>query len=565
MNAYALFENSLRQHPDRCALVSGAGSKRRDVSFRDLDRQVDAVATQLSEHGLGPGDRVLLAIPMSIETYVVMLAVMKAGMITMFIDPAQRPTSVALILRSWPPTAVVATRAILLFRFLMPELRRIPQRFVVNARSGNAITLTVENVSEKKIAAAKRSPADSALLTFTSGSTGEAKPVLRTHGFLHQQLKILDEIADVHAGDIDFVAMPMFVLFNLANATASVIPAADMKRPGRADPVVLFRQMRSEHVTRTVASPALLERLANYCLAKGLRLNELRCVCTGGGPVSPLLARKLRRVAPFATIKMVYGSTEAEPIACLNESDVSITDRNRVARGDGLLAGKPVPGCQVRIIDSQPGIPVEPCSRTAFDKMVRPAGVIGEITVSGNHVMTAYADASHNRATKIEVNGTIWHRTGDAGYFDVSGRLWLVGRCAAVIHDSRGIVYPFQVEYAVNAVNGIRRAALIGWNNERVLVVEAAGRECRSDCVSAARCVSRYEIDRIVAVRRILMDKRHDAKVDYPALRRQLDGSLSPVRFILVGAISSSIGAGRLIFRELAGILARGIDRMCAR
>ena len=565
MNAYTLFENSLREHAKKCALVSGTGLKRREVSFSELGQQVDVVASQLTESGLYPGDRVLLAVPVSIETYVVMLAVMKAGMTTMFIDPAHSAARVVQILKSWPPAAVVSTRTILLFRFLMPELRRIPIRFVVGSPSAGATKLSFSDFRPDAFATTKRSPADSALLTFTSGSTGEPKPVLRTHVFLRRQLAILDEIADVRDDDIDYVAMPMFVLFNLAKAVTSIIPAADMKRPGRAEPAALFRQMQGERVTRTVASPALLERLANHCLIKRLRLHDLRCVSTGGGPVSPSLARKLKKVAPSASVKMVYGSTEAEPIACLDDSDVSVNDREKMRRGDGLLVGRPVRGCSVRIIRSRPGVPVDPCSSDSFATLSMGVGEIGEIAVNGSHVMTGYADASHNCATKIEVDGSIWHRTGDAGYFDPAGRLWLVGRCSAVIKDRRGTVYPFQVEYAVDAVSGIRRSALIGYDHQRVLVVEAADLQFRSDCASAARCVAENDIDRILVVRRIPMDKRHDAKVDYPALHRLLDGRISRIRCLLIGGMSSALRAGRFVYRQLADILARGIVRICTR
>jgi acyl-CoA synthetase (AMP-forming)/AMP-acid ligase II len=565
MNAFGLFENSLQQCLLKTALVSEVGAKRRQLSFSELDRQVDNVARQLTDNGLCPGDRVLLAVPVSIETYVVMLAVMKAGMVTMFIDPAHSAARVAGILKAWPPAAIVATKAILLLRFLMPELRHIPKRFVVDARSAGAARLSFTDVYIECLTTTQRSSADSALLTFTSGSTGEPKPVLRTHGFLAQQLKILDQIAEVRKDDIDFVAMPMFVLFNLAKAISSVIPATDMKRPGRADPRELYEQMVRERVSRTVASPALLERLANHCLAKNLHLPDLRCVSTGGGPVSPLLARKLKRIAPNAAVKMVYGSTEAEPIACLDDCDVSVNDRNQTQRGDGLLVGRPVPGCSVRIICSCPDIPVEPCSEETFESLSVPTGKIGEIAVSGTHVLEGYADSTQNRATKIEVDGTIWHRTGDAGYFDATGRLWLVGRCSAAIKDIRGSVYPFQVEYAVNAVKGIRRAALVGYDKQRVLVLETSDHEFRSDCAAAARCVAEHHIDRIITVGRIPMDKRHDAKVDYPALTRLLDGRFSRARFVLVEAVSSAYRTIRQALRHLSQLTLRGFLRICAR
>ena len=127
-----------------------------------------------------------------------------------------------------------------------------------------------------------------------------------------------------------------------------------------------------------------------------------------------------------------------------------------------------------------------------------------------------------------------------AGYFDARGRLWLVGRCSAVINDARGTVYPFQVEYAVHNVPGIRRAALIQRRGRRVLVLETRGRRFERGCESLSRCISRHGIDSIIAVRRIPVDKRHNAKVDYPALRSMIDGRASRLLSDLAQLTSSA-------------------------
>ena len=144
--------------------------------------------------------------------------------------------------------------------------------------------------------------------------------------------------------------------------------------------------------------------------------------------------------------------------------------------------------------------------------------------MSGEHVISGYANPARDRDSTIWVGNTVWHRTGDAGYFDSTGRLWLVGRCAVALSDYRGTVYPFQVEYAVSAVRGVRRAALIEKDGDRVLVLETSGREFRTSCAEAAKCVANFDIDRLLTVPRIPVDRRHDAKVDYPALSRLIEG-----------------------------------------
>jgi len=534
MNVTELLNESLRTAADRPALISGIGNARRTLSFADLTQEVDTLVREFRERGLQPGDKVLLAVPVCIETYVAMIAILKAGLVVMFIDPAHGVAEVARCLRAHPPAGIVGTRALLLLRFLSPEIHRIPVRLIATSKTAVRQIELRSRRSQSALLPERRSTEDSALLTFTSGSTGEPKAVVRTHGFLRHQLDILNRVACPEASDIDFVAMPMFALFNLANATTTVIPACDMKRPGRADPRALFAQLRRENATTMVASPALLERLAEYCLRTRQAMPAMRCISTGGGPVAPTLPERIGAIAPNAVIKCVYGSTEAEPIACVINEDISISDKRAMREGAGLLVGRPVQGCDVKVIPNRSGTPMGPYSESEFAALALPAGQVGEIVVSGRHVLAGYADPIRNRETKIDVGRNRWHRTGDAAYFDARGRLWLVGRCSAVLRDARGTVYPFQVEYAVGAVRGIRRAALIPEQGKRVLVLETSGTEFTSDCVKASRCLADKQIDRIVVVRRIPMDRRHDAKVDYPALGQLLEGRWTRIRLFLV-------------------------------
>ena len=539
MNIYQLFAGASQRAATHPALVAGIGNKRRSVTFAELERKVDGVVAALDERGLRAGDKVLLAVPISIDTYVVMLALLKAGMVIMHIDPAHGASKVAQILKAWPPAAIVASRPILMLGMLFPELRRIQKRFVVGGRARGITTLCHDQESQAPRPVTERSSADSAILSFTSGSTGEPKTLIRTHGFLRKQMEILQRLARTNQGDIDFVAMPMFVLFNLAHSITSVLPACNMKHPGRADPRIVLSQLLIEGATRMVASPALLERLADHCLMRKHTIPEMRCISTGGGPVGPWLPQRLRTMAPNATIKTVYGSTEAEPIAGIDAHEVSIADRDKTREGAGLLVGKPVRGCAVRIIQSQPDCAIGPATDENFANLCLPDGSAGEIVVSGEHVISGYADPARDRDTKIRVQDTVWHRTGDAGYFDSSGRLWLVGRCSAALSDYRGTVYPFQVEYAVSAVRGVRRAALMERDGDRVLVLETSGREFRTHCAEAAKCVAQFDIDRIVTVHCIPVDRRHDAKVDYPALNRLLDGRWRRCRNNLAEIVSS--------------------------
>jgi acyl-CoA synthetase (AMP-forming)/AMP-acid ligase II len=229
---------------------------------------------------------------------------------------------------------------------------------------------------------------------------------------------------------------------------------------------------------------------------------------------------RIAALAPDAAVVAVYGSTEAEPIAKIDRRDIAAADRLAMERGAGLLAGTASPSIQLRIIADRWGTPLGPWRDAKLEQQTRTDGLAGEIVVSGEHVLTSYLDGQGDEETKIRVGDRIWHRTGDAGYLDRQGRLWLLGRAAAKVCDSGGVVYPFAVECAASGIPGVRRSAFVLHRNCRVLVVEAdrtAGlREALTSRLEWARLV------KIAMVRRIPVDRRHNAKIDYPALGRIL-------------------------------------------
>jgi acyl-CoA synthetase (AMP-forming)/AMP-acid ligase II len=150
------------------------------------------------------------------------------------------------------------------------------------------------------------------------------------------------------------------------------------------------------------------------------------------------------------------------------------------------------------------------------------AGRAGEIVVTGDHVLKGYLDGVGDEETKCKVAGEVWHRTGDAGLMDERGRLWLLGRCAARIADDHGELYPFTVECVAMTFPEVRRAAALVRQGRRLLVVEAA----EAGPKLAARlkqAVAWARIEEIRFLAAMPVDKRHNAKIDYPALHRRLD------------------------------------------
>jgi acyl-CoA synthetase (AMP-forming)/AMP-acid ligase II len=362
-----------------------------------------------------------------------------------------------------------------------------------------------------------------ALLTFTSGSTGLPKAAVRTHGFLLAQHAVLHKHIQLVPGEIDLTTLPIFLLANLASGVTSVIPDADLRKPGAIHPEPVLDQIRRHKVTRTAASPAFFERLLAAPQPARNALGHLRKVFTGGAPVFPRLLDRLSESAPDATVEAVYGSTEAEPIAHLDAKSISGQDREAMRCGNGLLTGRPIPEIRLRVIRDRSKEPIQGLSSAAFDSISLPAGQPGEIVVSGDHVLSGYLHGHGDAETKFAVDGRIWHRTGDAGKMDESGRLWLLGRCEARVHDGRGELYPFAAECVANEEPSVRRAAFVAHMDRRLLVVEPSEGFDDTTLISLKRSLSWAALDEILLVEKLPLDRRHNAKVDYPALRRLLE------------------------------------------
>ncbi|HEY1348111.1 MAG TPA: AMP-binding protein [Ktedonobacteraceae bacterium] len=504
------------------AIIDTIHGCERVTSFSELQQQVMQATALLRQAGLRAGEKVLVFAPMSLELYVALIALFRLGLVAMFIDPSAGPGHIAQCCALFSPAAFLGGPRAHILRLCSPTLRRIPRSFVIGARLPGAITWSRAASMQPDaeiFAADEQTPA---LLTFTSGSTGQPKAVLRTHGFLLAQHQALQQLLGGQVGEIHLSTMPIFVLANLASGVTSLIAAGNLRRPGSISAAPVYAQIARYHPTRAQASPAFWEQLIPYCRQQGVRLTSLRVLYAGGAPVFPHVLAGLQEIAPAGEIVAVYGSTEVEPIAHVASSALSAADLASISQGRGLPAGIPAPELAVRILREQWGRAVGPYRMQTFAADCQPAGVPGEIVVSGAHVLPGYVDGRGDEESKFRVDGAIWHRTGDLGYMDTQGRLWLLGRCAAQIKDRLGTLYPFAVECAVSSHPAIKRAAAVQVDGRRILTLELRAHASFPGKEALGRAVAQAGFDAIHIYRHLPVDKRHNAKIDYPALHHLL-------------------------------------------
>ncbi len=441
MNAASLFRDAARAHPQRTAFFEN----RESITFGALWDRVARKAERFR-----PGDRALIMLPMSVELYVALLAVLHAQGIAVFIDPWVGTRRMIQLARFARPDAWIGTWKSQIIRFLA---------------SGAAGSQPAETSS------------DTALITFTTGSSGNPKGVNRTHRILVAQHERLSEAFPAEEGDIDLCTFPIFALNNLALGVPTVIPPIDLRRVADANPHEVARAARERGVTTATASPPLFDALANVDDRP-----RFRRILTGGAPVSDQQLRNWIAAWPDAEIVIAYGSSEAEPVA-------HIEARERLAaKGRGYLAGRIVDGVRAKLdlIDDK----------------------VGELLVAGDHV------------AHVEGDDGEWHRMGDTGWFDDENRFWIAGRVHSTIWRDGVPVHAQLVEQAAAGDDPrIRRAAAVGVGGRVVVVVESDA-DVKDDV--RAR-LSDYPVDGVIVMKEPLpVDPRHNSKIDYAKLRERL-------------------------------------------
>lgn len=470
MNILAAFAEKVAAHPDRIAIIDGRGRK---TSYAALDARAAALADAWHAAGLRTGDRVLLALPLDADLYAALAALWRIGAAAVLPEPALGLRGLTHAAVATAPRAVLTSGLYRLLPLLVPAVRKVPLTLSMRASSGSHPIADLADDAP-------------ALISFTSGSTGLPKAIVRSHGFLSAQDRaVAPLIATGGKAETDLVAFPVFVIANLGQGITSVLPNWPLRAPGRAK-APMFRAHAERHgATRLLLSPAIAEILAHGDMPEGVHT-----LFTGGGPVFPDLVARIRERAPTMRVISVYGSTEAEPIAHIDAADVTDADWTAMRSGAGLLAGHPADTARVCIVDN-------------------------EILVAGGHVVGGYLDPARDASTKVrDADGTIWHRTGDAGRFDAEGSLWLRGRLDGRVGD----LWPFEVEAPARMWRGVRRAALAKVGGQAVLAIEGDD-QYRDDWIAAA---SDLNVSKIVTVNRIPVDRRHGSKIDQQALLRLL-------------------------------------------
>lgn len=539
--AHRLTENA-KLTPDKIAVkfpVFNKSSKSYDyesLTFKELDIRSNKFATGLQKLGLQKGDKTLLFLRPSLDFSEMTFALFKLGVVPVFIDPGMGRENLLKCIKECAPVGLIAEKEVHLIRLFFRKTFKSVRFNVTNGKRRWGKMTSISKMKEEKTQSFKSvqfDPTDQAAILFTSGGTGSPKGVVYSHNIFDQQTSILKELYSLTPNDIDLPGFPLFSLFTIAMGMTSCIPDMDPSKPGQCDPKKLYQNIVDNKPTFVAGSPAIWERVADYCSQNNLTLPSIKYLVMFGAPVSTLIHKKFKALLPNGTTYTPYGATEALPVSNISGDFILKNTVLLSENGKGTCIGKVVPGSEIKIIKITDSV-IDKLS----DAKILPINEVGEIIVKGPTVTKEYLNLPEKtREAKIYDGSEIWHRMGDMGFFDENQNLWFLGRKAHRVETRDGMMTPISCEAIFNKHPAVRRSALVGLGvlgkQTPAIVVERkdgqflSGKErsiFESELLSIAKKYPHTAmIQKVFLSKHFPVDVRHNIKIDRTKLKEEIE------------------------------------------
>ena len=499
-----------KQYPDNTALFDlKTGNK---ITFTQIDTKSDEICRYLIQKGFQKGNKIVVFVPIGIEFYLILTAIFKMGLQAVFIDPYAGIEHINKCCEMISPDGIIGSGKTLLKGFFLKGIRKIGKKinYIKMMEHSEKLSTYKKNKNQKKIQNEKIDGSTPALISFTSGSTGFPKIIMRTHEFLIGQHNVLEKNLKFEKETAVYSSFPIFLLSHMATGTTTFIPDLNWRKPVESDFGNIVKQITENNIQNIILPPAIFENIVKFCKDEKITLENVQKVYTGGAPVFYSLMKKIKDVFTNAKIIALYGASEAEPISVLNFEDITEEDIEHMKNGEGLLAGE---------IFNEIELKIEEWEKTPEKNKILNnnnvedfSALKGEILVKGENVVNGYLNVEKNPNEN-------WHKTGDMGYINKKGQLILLGRVKGRIQIEKNIYYPFTVETAFSFCKNLKKSVLTSKNNKLYLFAERNPEFKRnlSEDNEIKGLKEKFGIFKIIEIE-IPMDKRHNSKTDYKRL-----------------------------------------------
>jgi long-chain acyl-CoA synthetase len=402
------------------------------TTYRELDRASSRIAGLLRKQGLRPGDRIGIMLPNVAEFAVIYYGVLRAGGVVVPMNPLLKAREVAYYLRDCDARLIFAWHG-----------------FAAGAQAGaeqaDATAVIVDPATFPGLVAsaapddrvADREAADTAVILYTSGTTGSPKGAELTHASLGRNADVArTDLFQLTAGDVIFGGLPLFHAFGQTCAlNAAVASGACVTLLPRFAPDRALRILAEHRVTVFEGVPTMYVALLGDPDCGSYDVSALRFAVSGGAAMPVEVLRGFEEAFGCQVLEG-YGLSETSPVASFNHPDRP--------RKPGSI-GTPIRGVQMRVVDG--------------DGNEVPRGDVGEIVIRGHNVMKGYWRRPEATADAIPDG---WFRTGDVGRVDEGGYFEIIDRKKDLIIRGGYNVYPREIEEVLYEHPAVAEAAVIG-------------------------------------------------------------------------------------------------------
>lgn len=445
LNLAMLLELSTRRDPGKLALIFDDYKLR----YAEVNGAANKIANGLVKLGVQPGDKVALMLANTPHFVLCYYAILKAGAVVVPLNVLFKQHEIEYHLDDSDSVALIVWEGFLEEATVGARQSESCRNLIV-AQAPNSTTQLPEGAlplnalladNPPTFGTVQTMPDDTAVILYTSGTTGRPKGAELTHfNMFFNAMVCAEKLMDVRPDEVGLAVLPLFhsfgqtcVMNNMlyAGGTLSLLP--------RFEPQKAFEVLQRDKITYFAGVPTMYFFLLNHPDADKYDLSTLRICCSGGAamPVEVMQAFNKRY---NVTILEGYGLSETSPVASFNHPD-------RPVKAGSI--GTPIWGVEMRCVDDQ-GQSVPP-------------GELGEIVIRGHNVMKGYY--KRPEATAESIRGG-WFYTGDVAYIDEDGFFFIKDRVKDMLLRGGFNVYPREIEEVLYGHPAIAEAAVIGVPDE---------------------------------------------------------------------------------------------------
>jgi long-chain acyl-CoA synthetase len=433
MNLASALSDSANRHADRIA----AKLDDFEVSYGRIDELSARTVGLLREKGVEPGDRVGVMLPNVPQFAVVYYGVLRAGGVVVPMNPLLKGREVRFYLSDPEAKAMFAWHD-----FAGPAqdgaAETGAEAIIVEP---GAFEELLEGV-EPQFEVLERDPSDTAVILYTSGTTGTPKGAELTHENLIRNAEISSGLFGMTEHDVVLGALPLFHAFGqTCGLNAAIANAAMLSMIPRFDPGKALEIIERDKVTVFEGVPTMFTAMLHQPESERYDVSSLR-VCASGGSAMPVEVMRGFEDAFGCKVLEGYGLSETSPVASFNHPDRE--------RKPGTI-GQPVEGVEMKVVDED-GNEVE-------------QGEIGEIVIKGHNIMKGYWRKPE--ATEEAIRDG-WFHSGDMGRVDEDGYFAIVDRKKELIIRGGYNVYPREIEEVLYEHPAVQEAAVVGVPDEQM-------------------------------------------------------------------------------------------------